>query len=252
MIKVVLVGALGRMGKEFFVQSENFDDVKIVAGIDLKPCDSCYPFPIYNSLSDCNKWADVVVDFSSSASLSSVTEYCKDTQTKLAVFSTGHGDEDTEKIKNLSSVVAVFSAPNTSLGSFLQKKAVEELTKKLPHSEIEIIESHNTLKKDIPSGTALDIAESICRVDNSRHIVVSRQYPKQDKKEVGINSVRYGNNVCEHEVIFSFGGETLKICHSVTGRNVFATNALNAVRFLADKKSGFYTISHLLGDKYDK
>ena len=118
--------------------------------------------------------------------------------------------------------------------------------------DIEIVEQHHNQKLDAPSGTALMIADAVSKVrENSEYVYDRHSYrKKRDKKEIGIHSVRGGNIVGEHEIIFAGTDEVLTISHSARSKTVFAVGAVNAAVFLADgKKPGMYDMSDLLASK---
>jgi len=117
--------------------------------------------------------------------------------------------------------------------------------------DVEIIEQHHNLKLDAPSGTALMIADAVKEVKTDAEYVYDRHSyrKKRDKREVGIHSVRGGNIVGEHEIIFAGQDEILKISHSARSKTVFAVGALNAAVFLKGKQPGMYNMSDLLSSK---
>ena len=114
--------------------------------------------------------------------------------------------------------------------------------------DIEIVEQHHNQKLDAPSGTALMTADAISEVkDNAEYVYDRHSYrKKRDKREIGIHSVRGGNIVGEHEVIFAGQDEVLTISHSARSKTVFAVGALNAAVYLKGKAAGMYNMSDLL------
>lgn len=147
--------------------------------------------------------------------------------------------------------IAVFYSGNMSLGINL----IIELAKKAAAVfgegfDIEIIEQHHNQKLDAPSGTALMIADAISEVKTDAEYVYDRHAyrRKRDKKEIGIHSIRGGNIVGEHEVIFAGQDEVLTISHSARSKTVFAIGALNAAVYLKGKPAGMYDMSDLLRD----
>ena len=117
--------------------------------------------------------------------------------------------------------------------------------------DVEIIEQHHNQKLDAPSGTALMIADAVKSVRTDSEYVYDRHSyrRKREKKEIGIHSVRGGNIVGEHEIIFAGQDEILKISHSARSKSVFAVGALNAAVFLKGKQPGMYDMSDLLSSK---
>ena len=117
--------------------------------------------------------------------------------------------------------------------------------------DVEIVEQHHNQKLDAPSGTALMIADAISEIKPDSEYVYDRHAyrKKRDKREIGIHSVRGGNIVGEHEVIFAGQDEVLKISHSARSKTVFAVGAVNAAVFLKGKQPGMYNMSDLLAEK---
>ena len=162
---------------------------------------------------------------------------------------TGYSEEQKKKIFAASEKIAVFYSGNMSLGINL----IIELAKKAAavfgdSFDVEIVEQHHNQKLDAPSGTALMIADAISEVKTDAEYVYDRHSyrKKRDKKEIGIHSVRGGNIVGEHEVIFAGQDEVLTISHSAHSKTVFAVGALNAAVYLKNKGAGMYNMSDLL------
>ncbi len=130
----------------------------------------------------------------------------------------------------------------------LMSKLVAELAKKLSDSDIEIIETHHNRKIDSPSGTALILADSINNaLDNEMHYEYDRhsKREKRDKKEIGIHSIRGGNEVGKHSVIFFGNNESFEITHNVLSRAVFASGAIKAANFIIHKDNGLYDMNDM-------
>lgn len=249
MVRILLNGANGRMGQAIRKMSEGSDEYKIVAGVDkFRGIEN--PFPVYDCLEDCKEDFDVIVDFSNSSALSSLLDYCIENKKPVVIATTGANDADKEKIRKAAESTAVFYSANMSLGINLLLELVKNAASVLGDTyDIEIIEKHHNQKLDAPSGTALLIADSVSSVMPSpmeytydRHSVRK----KRDKKEIGISSVRGGNIVGEHEVIFAGENEIIEIKHSAQSRSVFAEGALRAAVFLSAKESGLYSMKDLI------
>ena len=160
-----------------------------------------------------------------------------------------YNEDQKQKIHDAAKEIPVFYSGNMSLGINL----IIELAKKAAAVfgdgfDIEIVEQHHNQKLDAPSGTALMIADAISTVRTDSEYVYDRHAyrRKRDKKEIGIHSIRGGNIVGEHEVIFAGQDEVLTISHSARSKTVFAVGALNAAVFLKNKEPGMYNMSDLL------
>ena len=165
---------------------------------------------------------------------------------------TGYSDEQVKDIEEGSKHIPILRSANMSLGINL----IIELAKKAASVfgedfDIEIIEQHHNQKLDAPSGTALMIADAVSSVRAESEYIYDRHAyrKKREKKEIGIHSVRGGNIVGDHEVIFAGQDEILKISHSARSKTVFAVGALNAAVFLKNQTPGMYDMSDLLGSK---
>lgn len=135
-----------------------------------------------------------------------------------------------------------------SLGVSLVLNLAKQAAKILDNYDIEILEKHHNQKIDAPSGTALMIADAIKEVRQDAEYVCNRTdfRKKRDKNEIGIHSIRGGNLVGEHTVLFMGKNETIEISHNLASREVLATGAVKAIRFIAQKKPGYYTMQDLM------
>ena len=167
----------------------------------------------------------------------------------VVICTTGYSEEQKKQINDASKQIPIFYSGNMSLGINL----IIELAKRAAAVfgegfDIEIIEQHHNQKLDAPSGTALMIADAVAQVRTDAEYVYDRHSyrKKRDRNEIGIHSVRGGNIVGEHEVIFAGQDEILTISHSARSKTVFAVGALNAAVFLKGKEPGMYNMSDLL------
>lgn len=250
MIKTVLIGALGKMGKRFIACAEKEKDVIIVAGADVRAdCitaeeKAAFPFPIYDSADKIFEKSDVTVDFSCPDSLNSVINYCEKNRSSLLYCTTGLNETQKKSLETLSEKVAVLIAPNVSKGANILIKTAVELARLIPESEIEIVETHNANKHDCPSGTAIAAAEELISADKNRYYTLS-ETERKDKKEIRIHSLRLGVSGCEHKIVFASGNERITLSHEVADMSVFGEGAINAAKFIASRKSGTFTMKDI-------
>lgn len=245
-MKIILIGACGRMGKTVAELAEK-RGVEIVCGIDLHPCPM--PFPVYPSLAEAPCGADVVVDFSSPGGLRDTLDFCTRNRTPLLLAATGYSESDVAAIKQSARTIPVFKTGNLSVGVCLLQLLAKKAAFVLRDYDAEIIEKHHNQKKDAPSGTALMLAESVNEgFGNSKQNVYGRQglVGERNKNEIGIHAVRGGTIVGEHEVIFAGEDEVLTLAHSARSRKVFATGALQSAAWLMTQRAGLYNMNHLL------
>ena len=250
MTKIIITGCSGKMGKSILSAAENREDVRIVGGVDLvAPQQADFIYADSFEHLECD--ADVIVDFSNPAVLESMLRFALTKKMPVVICTTGYSEEQKKQIKAAAEEIPVFYSGNMSLGINL----IIELAKKAAAVfgegfDIEIVEQHHNQKLDAPSGTALMIADAIAEVKTDAEYVYDRHAyrKKRDKKEIGIHSIRGGNIVGEHEVIFAGQDEVLTISHSARSKTVFAVGALNAAVYLKGKPAGMYNMSDLLRD----
>lgn len=251
MTNIILSGANGRMGRAISEKVLRSETARIVAGYDINDfCNNSYP--VYTDISECTEEADVIVDFSHPSAFSAVLKFAKDRKLPLIVATTGLSKEQKEELFAAKSEIPVFYSANMSLGVNLLinlcKSAAAVLDGKF---DIEIVEKHHKTKLDAPSGTALAIADAIGEVlKNAPEYTYDRHSVRRErgKNEIGIHSVRGGNIVGEHEVIFAGDDEVISLSHSAASREVFAGGAVAAAEFMKGKPKGLYSMNELIGE----
>jgi len=252
MVKVVIFGILGRMGKTIYELSKNFKDLKVVAGVDKKET-SFEGIKVYTSLEDIQEDFDVIIDFSLPEGTEKVLKYLEKNPSKKAVIgTTSLSKEIIEKIKKISQKTAICYSPNMSLGVNLLFKLVEIATNLLKNKDfdIEILEIHHRFKKDAPSGTAMKLYEIINSIyDNSLKRISCRDgfIGERKKNEVGVMALRGGNVAGEHTVYFFGEDERLELTHKANSRKPFAKGALFAAKFIKEKDKGLFNMYDVLG-----
>jgi 4-hydroxy-tetrahydrodipicolinate reductase len=170
------------------------------------------------------------------------------------IGTTGHGAEFEARIAGASRDIAVLVAPNTSIGVAVAQELVRIAAQALPPEfDIEIVESHHKHKLDAPSGTALALADSAARargLDTHADTLTGRTGAGARRNgEIGIASLRAGDIVGTHTVLFAGSGERLTVGHEATDRSIFAQGAIRAAIWLAGQKPGRYTMANVLGLK---
>ncbi len=250
MTEILLNGYLGKMGRVIAAAVALRDDCKIVAGVDYTKTDESFPFPVYTSYDEVSETPDVIIDFSNPAALPAVLKYALSKKVPAVICTTGLTETQVDEINAASEIVPIFFSANMSIGvnliCELAKKAADIL---YPDYNIEIIEQHHNQKLDAPSGTAYMIANEIASVLPEKVNYEYNRQPKREKRpvdEIGIHSVRGGTIVGEHEVIFAGKDEIIRVSHSAMSKEIFATGAINAGIFLADKGPGLYSMKDML------
>lgn len=250
MIKVIINGCNGAMGRALTNLINEIEDMDIVAGIDRNPEKYKNKYPIYSEISQFKADANVVIDFSNPISLSKLLEYGINTKTALVIATTGLSDNDLEDIKKASKNIPIFQSANTSLGINILINLVKKAAVILNDTfDIEIIEKHHNKKIDAPSGTAFMIANEINEeLNNSMELTYGREgnEEKRRKNEIGIHAVRGGTIPGEHTVIFAGLDEVLEIKHSALSKKIFAQGAIKAARRIINLENGLYNMNDLI------
>ena len=250
MIKAIMHGCNGAMGQVISSLAETDGEMEIVAGVDLNT-ERKNGYPVYASLEECPR-ADVIIDFASAKAVDHLLDYCAATGTPVVLCTTGLSEEQIRRVEETAEKAAVLRSANMSLGINLLLKLVKEAARVLAAADfdIEILEKHHNRKLDAPSGTALALADSINEAMESQYHYVydrSSRRQKRDPREIGIQAVRGGSIVGEHDVIFAGQDEVITISHTAYSRAIFAKGAVAAAKFLAGKTSGLYDMADVIG-----
>ncbi len=250
MIKILISGALGKMGVNVLSAIKDDPEVTAVCGVD-KVEDLSGSIPVYDDFSKVTQPVDVVIDFSSPKALDGILAFISKTGANAVLCSTGYTQEDLDKIDKASENNAIFRSANMSLGVNVLVELVKTAVKNLTGFDVEIIEKHHNQKVHAPSGTALMLADAVKEVDNDKFYVYGREgiVGKRDANEIGIHAVRGGNIVGEHDVIFAGSDEVITLSHHASDRKVFAFGAVKASKFIYGKKNGLYNMADMLSGK---
>lgn len=251
MVRIIMCGCNGKMGRVISDLAAEDVQANIVAGIDFV-AEQHYEYPVFQSISECNVEADVIVDFSSPKKLSERLAYAVDKKLPMVFCTTGLSEEEFAQVNETSKKVAILRSANMSLGINTVLKLVAAAAKVFAAADfdMEIVEKHHNRKVDAPSGTALAIADAMNEVLQNEYTYKydrSRERKMRDKKEIGISAVRGGTIVGEHEVIFAGADEVIEIKHTAYSKAIFGNGALQAAKFLAGKPAGMYNMSDVIG-----
>ena len=253
MIKAILHGCNGKMGQAVCSVCAEDDGIEIVAGVDVYDGKS-NPFPVVQKISDCTSEADVVIDFSNAAAVDALLAYCGEKKIPVVLCTTGLSEAQLASVQQTAEQTAVLRSANMSLGintlTDLLKKAVRVFAP--AGFDIEIVEKHHNQKLDAPSGTALALADAMneeLAEDYEYNYDRSKERQQRKKHEIGIASVRGGNIVGEHEVIFAGTDEVITLKHTAYSKAVFAKGTVEAAKFLAGKKAGIYDMQDVIQAK---
>lgn len=249
MIKILVCGVAGHMGRNITQMLAQDAEAQAVCGVDLH-ADESFKGTTYSSFGEVSEKVDVVIDFSSPACLESEMEYCIKNNVPAVIAATGYTEAQLEYIKECSKKVAIFRTANFSVGVNLLVKLVKEAAEFLGEKfDIEIVEKHHNLKKDAPSGTALMLADSAnSAFEEKKPYVCGREGMTGARgREIGIHAVRGGTIVGEHDVMFCGEDEIITLSHSARSKKVFAAGAIRAAKWIAGKPAGLYDMKDVLG-----
>ena len=250
MIKIIMHGCNGHMGRVISGLVAKETDAQIVAGVD--PFDDGHnPYPVFSSIAECDVEADVIIDFASAKAVDALLEYSETKQVPVVLCTTGLSEEQLAKVRATACKVAVLKSANMSLGINTLFKLLQDATKVLAPAgfDIEIVERHHNQKLDAPSGTAIALADSINEAMNDSYEYIydrSQKREKRSSKEIGISAVRGGTIVGDHDVIFAGVDEVITFSHTAYSKAVFGKGAVQAAKFLAGKPAGYYNMSHVI------
>jgi 4-hydroxy-tetrahydrodipicolinate reductase len=194
---------------------------------------------------------DAMIDFSTPDGTMTVLQLCLERRIPLVVATTGHTAEQKKQIEAAAHHTAILFAPNMSLVVNVLFKLVGEAALALKDKgfDVEIIEKHHRFKADSPSGTALHFARVIQEAMGDMPLRFGREgiVGERPEREIGVHSIRAGDNVGEHTIIFSTLGETMELVHKGHTRDAYVRGALQAAKFLSSKGPGRYGMQDVLG-----
>ena len=253
MVKIIMHGCNGHMGQVISGIVEKDPDAEIVAGIDIAD-QGKNSYPVFTDIDACQVEADAIIDFSSAKATDKLLEYSAARQIPVVLCSTGLSEEQLAKVEETSKKVAVLKSANMSLGINTLLKLVQDAAKVLAAAgfDMEIVEKHHNQKVDAPSGTALALADAMNNALEENYEYKydrSQERKKREKYEIGIQAVRGGNIVGEHEVIFAGTDEVIEFKHTAYSKAVFAKGAVEAAKFLNGKGAGHYDMADVIAAK---
>lgn len=261
----MIVGAAGKMGRRIISFITEDPETTLSAAIESANCPllgqdagliaGCGELgvKITSNILEGAKVSDVIIDFTGAEPTFHNLKYYIESKKPILIGSTGFSIEQVKEIDKLSNVAPFILAANTSLGVNLTLKVLEMVAKTVGDKyDIEIIEAHHRMKKDAPSGTAMKMAETIVQAlnrDMEKDLVYARKglIGERKDKEIGVQTIRAGDIVGEHTVMFCGNGERIEITHKAHTRDTFAKGAVAAAKWLYGKPNGKYSMFDVLG-----
>ncbi len=242
MTRVVINGANGRMGQTLVACATRNPELELVGQVDIG-----------DNLAEVVSKADAVVDFSSHEVTSDVAALCAEHGTALVIGTTGHSVAERDAVLHHRQTIPMVWASNFSTGVnalfWLTRKAAEILGADF---DLEVVEMHHRMKKDAPSGTAKTLASILAeyRQEKSEDIVRHGReglVGERTQQEIGVHSLRGGDVVGDHTVIFAGMGERVELSHKAASRETFANGALRAAQWAVAQSPGLYDMNDVLG-----
>ncbi len=265
MIRIAVAGASGRMGLCLIKAAVLAEKAALVVALVRPGSDAVgkdagvlagigeLGVSVVDNLSSVVDQFDVLIDFTRPDVSMAFIELCQQAGKKIVIGTTGYTHAQKAVIAEAAKDVAIVLAPNMSIGVNLALKLLEMTAKVMgEYTDIEVIEAHHRHKVDAPSGTALRMGEVIAEAlgrDLKDCAIYGREgnIGERDRKTIGFSTIRAGDIVGEHTVMFADEGERLEITHKATSRMTFANGAIRAAVWLKDKPSGLYDMQDVLG-----
>lgn len=240
-VNLLVTGCKGRMGQAV-INAAAVQKVNVAASIDVG-----------DSLGDALTKCDTVIDFTTHHFSDELVAACVAAGTRMVIGTTGHTDAELATIREAAQTLPIVFAPNFSVGVntlfWLTRKATEILGSEF---DLEVVEMHHRMKQDSPSGTARRLAEILAEV---REVSYDQDVKHgrfgdvgaRTQTEIGMHALRGGDVVGDHTVIYANVGERVELTHKASSRDTFASGAVRAARWLADKPAGLYDMEDVLG-----
>ena len=264
--RVAVAGASGRMGHMLIEAIQSADDCVLAGALDI----AGNPFlgtdaaaflgqpsgvAVTADLAQGLQPAQVLIDFTRPEGTLAHLQVCRQLGVNAVIGTTGFSDAQKAEIAEIAQHIAIMMAPNMSVGVNVTLKLLEMAAKAMSTGyDIEIVEAHHRHKIDAPSGTALKMGEVIADAQGRdlKDCAVYERYGitgERDPSSIGFATIRGGDIVGDHTVLFAGTGERIEISHKSSSRTTYAQGSLRAVRFLADKKTGLFDMFDVLGLK---
>ncbi len=267
MVKAIVAGAAGRMGGRIIHTIEATEGISLAAAFERADHPSVgssvaevvglgsKELKVAPDLKSVLAEGDVVIDFTHHEASVKHLRQAVSAKRPIVIGTTGFTIDEMQIIRELSQEVPCVQAPNMSMGVNLMFKVVEDMARALGDGfDVEIIEAHHHHKKDAPSGTAMKLAQNLATVLGrdlkqvgvyERHGMIGERRPE----EIGIQTIRGGDIVGEHTVLFVGVGERLELTHRAHSRDNFARGAVKAAMWIVNQPPGLYDMQHVLGLK---
>lgn len=263
-LRIAVAGCTGRMGRMLIEATLAAEDCVLAGALDREGSPAVgldataylgqtsgvlIASDLHAGLTGC----DVLIDFTRPEGTLAHLAVCRELGVKLVIGTTGFTDEQKAEIRAAAADIGIVMAPNMSVGVNVVLKLLEMAAKAMPQGyDIEVIEAHHRHKVDAPSGTALAMGETVAQAlgrDLKQCAVYGREgvTGERDPNTIGFATVRGGDIVGDHTVLFAGIGERIEITHKSSSRTTYAQGSLRAARYLAGRGAGLYGMTDVLG-----
>ncbi|MGH8630010.1 MAG: 4-hydroxy-tetrahydrodipicolinate reductase [Burkholderiales bacterium] len=265
--RIAICGAAGRMGRTVLEVCHESAAARVGAAIESAASPTLgrdagevaglgeLGVPIVSDIGSVADRFDVLVDFTVASATVANVELCRAAGKRMVIGTTGHDVEQKNQILAAAKEIAIVYSPNMSIGVNACFKLVEMAARIMgDETDVDIIEAHHRQKKDSPSGTALRLGEIVARAlgrDLTDCAVYGREgrTGARDRRSIGFESIRAGDIIGDHTVLFAADGERVEITHRAQSRRTFAAGAVRAAQWIMNRNSGLYDMQDVLGLK---
>lgn len=265
MVRIGVAGAAGRMGQSLIRSCQDTEGVALAAAIERPDCEwigrdagevsglTHLAVPLRADLARLRGQIDVLIDFTRPEATLEHVRQCADQGIRMVIGTTGFGPSQRAVIETAARSIAIVMAPNMSVGVNLVLKLLQLTARTIgEYCDIEIVEAHHRHKVDAPSGTALRMGEVVARTlgrDLRQCATYGREgcTGERDRQTIGFSTIRAGDIVGEHTVMFADDGERVEISHKASSRQTFARGALRAAQWVTAQSAGLFDMQDVLG-----
>lgn len=265
LINLAVNGAAGRMGRQLLSAIVERDDAQLSAASDA-PGQACIGLDasllsggqpngviVSDQMTKAASECDVIIDFTTPAVSLALLDAVADSKTRVVIGTTGFNNDQLARLREHAATTPIVFAPNYSVGVTVTLALLQQAAKALGDDyDVEIIEAHHRHKVDAPSGTAIKMGEVVAQAlgrDLEDCAIYGRQgiTGARETKTIGFETIRAGDIIGEHTVLFAGNGERIEVTHRATDRMTFARGAVRSAVWLVNQPPGLYDMTHVLG-----
>ena len=264
-VRAIIIGAAGRMGQRLLTAIHETPDIFLAGAVERQDHPQIgrdvgemaglgkWDIPLTGSLREVISRGDVIIDFTNAEAALTHLRVAADQGKSAVIGSTGFLATQMQEVQALAQKVSCVLSPNMSVGVNVMFRVIGDVAKTLGGDyDVEVIEAHHRMKKDAPSGTAMKMGQILAQALNRNFDQVGVYARKgiigeRKQAEIGMQTVRAGDIVGEHTVIFGGLGERLEVTHRAHSRDNFARGAVRAARWVVKQKPGLYDMQDVLG-----